>query len=83
MEAKMTELERLSKERISSGGAAVSRLFNGLLAGAAMAVYLVLAGLLLGQGVRFMDYFAAGVAVSPHLGIFCHLSVSAVYKIMN
>jgi hypothetical protein len=78
----MEKLENLTKEKTSFGDAAVSGLFNGLVAGAAMAVYLVLAGLLLGHGAGFMSYFATGAVVSPQLGTLAHLGVSGIYGIL-
>jgi hypothetical protein len=79
---KMAKTSSVHKIHASAGDAAVSGLFNGLLAGACMAGYLVIAGLLLGQGASFMGYFAAGSAVSPILGTISHLAVSAIYGII-
>jgi len=75
----------VGERRQTAGDAAVDGLLAGAAAGIAMAVYLVVAGLLAGEGpavvlARF-DPSGAGAA-SPLIGAVMHLAVSAVYGLL-
>ena len=75
----------VGERRQTAGDAAVDGLLAGAAAGIAMAVYLVVAGLLAGEGpavvlARF-DPAGAGAA-SSLIGALMHLAVSAVYGLL-
>ncbi len=79
----MEKATTLSHKRTSPGDAAVSGLFGGLGGGALMAAFLVLAGLLAGQGVGdTLRHFASGENTSPVQGLLAHLAVSGVYGLV-
>jgi hypothetical protein len=68
--------------RLSPGDAAVNGLIVGLVAGILMAVYLVLAGLTLGNSpTTTLSQFARNNE-SPLVGLLTHLAVAAVYGIL-
>ena len=83
---KMVRTENMgTTRRRTAGDTAVDGLLAGAVAGIAMAVYLVVAGLLAGEGpavvlARF-DPSGAGAA-SPLIGAVMHLAVSAVYGLL-
>lgn len=65
------------------GDAAVDGLFSSVVAGILMAAYLVVVGLLLGEGAGTMlGRFAASGTTSPAVGALSHLAASAVYGIV-
>jgi hypothetical protein len=76
----ISEREPVATRGNSLGDAAVDGLFCGLGAGLLMGAYLVLAGLLAGEGpgVTLARFSVAG-PVSPLTGLITHLAVSAVY----
>ena len=82
----MVRTEKMVDERRrTAGDAAVDGLLAGAAAGIAMAAYLVVTGLLAGEGpavvlARF-DPSGAGAA-SPLIGAVMHLAVSAVYGLL-
>jgi hypothetical protein len=64
------------------GNAAVNGLIVGLVAGIVMAVYLVLAGLTLGNSpIETLSQFARSNE-SPLVGLITHLAVASVYGIL-
>jgi len=66
----------------TTGDTAVSGLFNGLLAGLAMAAVIVLFSLASGNGLAYLGYFSSGAAVAPLQGLVGHLAVSAIYGML-
>ncbi len=75
----MTSTNASNQTRTSAGDAAARGLAPGLIAGLAMALYLILAALLGGAGpAELFSRFGAG-HVSPAAGAFSHFAVSAVY----
>lgn len=75
----MNSINTTKETRTSVGDAAARGLVSGLIAGVAMALYLILASLLGGAGAaELFSRFGAG-HVSPAAGILSHLAVSAVY----
>lgn len=66
----------------TTGDTAVSGLFHGLLAGAAMAAVIVLFSLASGSGLGYLGYFSSGPAVAPLQGLVGHLAVSAIYGML-
>ena len=65
------------------GNIAVEGLLVGIVAGIAMVVYLVLVGLLAGQGISApLARFAPTQPGSPLAGGFTHLAVSGVYGML-
>lgn len=80
----MVGTERLAAEhRRKTGDAAVEGLLAGVAAGAAMAAWLVIAGLLAGEGpASVLARFDPGAAASPVTGALIHLAVSAVYGLL-
>lgn len=75
----MTSTNASKQTRTNVGDAAARGLAPGLIAGVAMALYLVFAGLLAGIGpAELFSRFGAG-RVSPAAGVFSHLAVSVVY----
>lgn len=81
---KMIRTERMVSERgRTAGDAAVEGLLAGVGAGIAMAAWLVLAGLLAGEGPgRVLARFDPAVAAAPVTGAMIHLGVSAVYGLL-
>ena len=79
----MNSDKSLTRQAVSLGDAAVDGLIYGLVAGAAMAAYLIGAGLLAGTDVATMlARFDAGDASSPVRGALMHLAVSGVYGML-
>lgn len=75
----MNTTNTTKEARMSLGDAAARGLVPGLIAGLAMALYLILAALLGGAGpAELFSRFGAG-HVSPAAGAFSHFAVSAVY----
>ncbi|MFQ5407308.1 MAG: hypothetical protein ACE5FI_02660 [Anaerolineales bacterium] len=71
--------DNLAHETATAGDAAVDGLFAGFSAGVLMAAYLVLAGLVAGEGPgAVLGRFAAAGAAPPLLGALSHLAASAV-----
>ncbi len=68
-----------NKSRTSIGDAAAGGLIPGLIAGVAMAVYLIVVSLAAGAGpAELLSRFGAG-NVTPAAGALSHLAVSVVY----
>ena len=62
------------------GDAAVDGLLAGLAAGVVMAVYLIVTGLMTGDGLsNILGRFAPGEPTTPLAGALSHLAVSAIY----
>ena len=60
--------------------AAVDGLLNGVVAGVAMAIYLVVSGVLTGAGLAAtLSAFDLGQGASPVRGALIHLAVAAIY----
>lgn len=73
----------VDERRQTAGDAAVDGLLAGAAAGIAMAAYLVVAGLLAGEGPAFvLARFDPARQGSPLLGAVIHLAVSAVYGLL-
>lgn len=71
---------RVIEKEITTGDAAVDGLFGGVVAGVLMAAYLVVVGLVTGEGPgTLLGRFAAGEGTSPATGALLHLAVSGVY----
>jgi hypothetical protein len=65
------------------GDAAVEGLFGGMIAGIAMVVYLLLAGLTFGAGpLVILSHFGGSGGSTPLVGLLLHLGVSGVYGIV-
>ncbi len=81
---RMVRTEKLVLERrYTAGDAAVDGLLAGAGAGIAMAVYLVVIGLLTGEGpARMLARFDPAGSASPVAGALIHLAVSAVYGLL-
>jgi hypothetical protein len=76
----MSDTPLFTHKELTSGDAAIDGLFGGLLAGMAMAVFLVGAGLAVGDGPgEVLARFAPGGAQSPLGGLIAHLAVSGIY----
>jgi len=71
----MTDIRTFNSENMTAGDAAVSGLLNGIVGGAAMAAYLLIA---LGIGGES----PAGGAASPLAGAVSHLAMSAIYGVV-
>jgi hypothetical protein len=69
-------------EKLSTGDAAVTGLFGGLLGGIAMGAVIGISGLIAGQGWSYLTYFSAGTPGSPLQGFLMHLGVSSIYGIL-
>jgi Family of unknown function (DUF6789) len=80
----MVRTERTADERRrTAGDAAVDGLLAGAVAGVAMAVYLVAASLLAGEGpASVLARFDPVRPGSPLIGAVMHLAVSAVYGLL-
>jgi len=69
-----------SRHTTKTGEAAVDGLLAGMVAGLAMALYLVLSGLLGGTGIsESLAMFTPFGEPSPMMGLLSHLAVSAIY----
>ena len=67
----------------TTGDAAVDGLFGGVMAGMAMAVYLVLVGLAAGEGLGTMlSRFALDEGTAPLVGALNHLAVAGIYGVL-
>ena len=76
----MSESKSLIRKETTMGDAAVDGLLAGVVAGLAMAAYLVAIGLVTGEGpATVLARFAPGAGASPMTGVLVHLSESAVY----
>jgi hypothetical protein len=79
----MVESKRMLRKELSVGDAAVEGLFAGVLAGIAMAAYLVAAGLWLGElPGEVLRRFAPGSAPTSSQGFLMHLAISGVYGLL-
>jgi hypothetical protein len=80
----MVRTEKTADERRQTAGdAAVDGLLAGAAAGVAMAAYLVVAGLLAGEGAAsVLARFDPARQGSPLMGAVVHLAVSAVYGLL-
>lgn len=80
----MAEIRTVHVTRVSAGDAAVSGLLNGLVAGAAMTGYLLVALGIAGESpAEVMSRFGpAGGASSPLVGAVSHVAMSAIYGIL-
>ena len=78
----MREASRYRGQDSATGDAAVEGLFGGMIAGIAMVVYLLLAGLTFGEGpLVILSHFGASGGSTPLVGLLLHLGVSGVYGI--
>jgi len=68
-----------TRHSFTTGDAAVSGLFAGLLGGLAMALVIVLFSLAAGQGLAYLGFFSAATPVPPLQGLLGHLAVSGIY----
>ena len=79
----MPDQEMVRERKVSLRYAAVNGLFNGLLAGVIMALYVVLAGQVVGGSkwayMGYLDITHSGV---PGQAILTHLSISAAYGVL-
>ena len=79
----MAEIKSTAKTSISYGDTAVDGLLGGALGGGLMAIYLIIAGLIGGDGVGvIMARFAPPGNSSPLVGTVAHLAVSAIYGVI-
>ena len=79
----MREARSYPGQYSTAGDAAVEGLFGGMIAGIAMAVYLMLAGLTFGQGpLDLLNSFGGNGGSTPLVGLLLHLGVSGVYGIV-
>ena len=79
----MQNSKPLTQQKIRPGDAAVDGLILGLLAGGAMALYLIGVTLLAGGDVgALLARFDAGEASSPLRGALLHLALSGVYGML-
>jgi hypothetical protein len=69
-----------TRRKVKTGDAAVNGLLAGLAGGAAMLVFLVIAGLLQGdQILGTLGAFAPSGDGNPFMGALAHIAVSAIY----
>lgn len=74
---------RVTGRQRTAGDAAVEGLLAGMGAGIAMAAWLLIAGLLAGEGpARVLARFDPAATASPATGALIHLAVSAVYGLV-
>lgn len=79
----LVETKRIEREAISAGDAAVDGLFSGIVAGIAMAAYLVAAGFWLGEMPgEILARFAVESTPDPVRGALLHLAVSGIYGLL-
>ena len=79
----MTDEQTLVERRISLASAAMNGLFNGLLAGGFMALYVVLAGQVVGgSNWAFMGYLDITHSGMPGQATLTHLAISAAYGVI-
>jgi hypothetical protein len=79
----MADIGTFHSEKVTAGDAAVNGLFSGMLAGAAMAAYLVVALSISGESPAdvLSRFGSANGATSPLVGAVSHLAMSAIYGI--
>jgi hypothetical protein len=76
----MIEDSQMVEQKRNTGDVAVEGLFAGFGAGLAMALVLIVAGLLSGRSLSMvMSQFAGGDQASPLTGALTHLAVAGVY----
>jgi hypothetical protein len=76
----MNKVKELTYRESSVGEAAVDGLVSGILAGAGMALYLVVVGIVVGDGPgSVLSRFDPGSGFSPLNGALAHVAVSGVY----
>ena len=79
----MAEIKPITKTSISYGDTAVDGLLGGALSGGLMAIYLIITGLIGGDGVGdTMARFTPPGNSSPLVGTVAHLAVSALYGVI-
>ena len=72
-----------SQQKIGAGERAVDGLIAGIGAGVVMAVYVVLAGLIVGDGpAQVLSGFDPSATPSPVVGTLTHLAVAGVYGVL-
>ncbi len=77
------ENSRRVVRRLNAGDAAVEGLLNGILAGVAMALLLVLVQAAGGVApLAVLSYFDLGENASPFVGAFTHIAVSGIYGVI-
>jgi hypothetical protein len=75
--------EKISLKQSSLGEAAADGLFAGVIAGLVMAVFLLVAGWILGRGLTdTLLINPVGATSEPSLGFLSHLAVSGVYGVV-
>lgn len=79
----MADIGTFHSEKVTAGDAAVNGLFSGMLAGAVMAAYLVVALSISGESPAdvLSRFGSADGATSPLVGAVSHLAMSAIYGI--
>lgn len=79
----MADREMLHEQRASLGMAAVNGLFNGLLAGVMMALYVVLVvQVVVGGDWAYMNYLDILNRDPPNQAVLAHLAISAAYGVV-
>jgi hypothetical protein len=78
----MINTQTYSQKKHSTGDAAVSGLFNGLLGGCAMALVIVGFSLAAGQGAAYLGNFSSEAPAPPFQGLLMHLAVSGIYGLL-
>ena len=79
----MAEIKPITKTGISYGDTAVDGLLGGAFGGGLMAIYLIITGLIGGDGVGdTMTRFTPPGNSSPLVGTVAHLAVSALYGVI-
>jgi len=79
----MAEVDRFTPRQTTAGEVAVDGLVSGILAGAGMALYLVVVGVVVGDEPRLvLGRFDPGSGFSPLSGALTHLAVSCVYGML-
>jgi hypothetical protein len=81
-ESNMEKTHTQFKLHSTSGDAAVSGLFGGLLGGAAMAVVIAGCSLVSGHGLTYLGYFSPVTPPMPLWGLLMHLAVSSIYGML-
>ncbi|MFN2223925.1 MAG: hypothetical protein ACK2UH_15310, partial [Candidatus Promineifilaceae bacterium] len=78
----MTQELSAARKRVTTGDAAVDGLLAGIVAGLAMALFLLVVGALSGvTPAGVIGRFDPAQANSPVVGLFTHLAVSAIYGV--
>ena len=79
----MTQELSAARKRVTTGDAAVDGLLAGIVAGLAMALFLLVVGALSGvTPAGVIGRFDPAQANSPVVGLFTHLAVSAIYGVI-